>query len=88
MPSYALSNKYKPLLPPPPSAHGGGEGTESTEGVGSQEPPSASNAVGGATDYCIIINELNGKASQPVFQCWADKCLLHSVSPPQQSFLF
>ena len=51
MPSYALSNKYKPLLPPPPSAHGGGEGTESTEGVGSQEPPSASNAVGGATDF-------------------------------------
>jgi hypothetical protein len=53
MPSYALSNKYKPLLPPPPSAHGGGEGTESTEGVGSQEPPSASNAVGGATDTTL-----------------------------------
>ncbi len=27
-----------------------GGGTESTEGVGRQEPPSASNAVGGATE--------------------------------------
>ena len=59
MPSYALSNKYKPLLPPPPSAHGGGEGTESTEGVGSQEPPSASNAVGGATGYQYILNSVS-----------------------------
>ncbi len=35
-----------------------GGGTESTEGVGRQEPPSASNAVGGAT-YLNFFKENN-----------------------------
>ncbi len=49
MPSYALISTNPSS--PPPRAHGGGGGTESTEGVGRQEPPSASNAVGGVTVY-------------------------------------
>ncbi len=48
MPSYALISTNPSS--PPPTWGGGGGGTESTEGVGWQEPPSASNAVGGATD--------------------------------------
>ena len=48
MPSYALIST-NPSSPHPVHIGGGG-GTESTEGVGRQEPPSASNAVGGATE--------------------------------------
>jgi hypothetical protein len=54
MPSYALISTNLFSLPPP-SAHKGGGGTESTEGVGRQEPPSASNAVGGATEQRFIV---------------------------------
>ncbi len=50
MPSYALISTNPSS---PPTHMGGGGGTESTEGVGWQEPPSASNAVGGATETRI-----------------------------------
>jgi hypothetical protein len=49
MPSYALISTNPSS--PPPSAHRWGGGTESTEVVGRQEPPSTSNAVGGATEF-------------------------------------
>ena len=49
MPSYALIST-NPSSPPPRAHKGGGEEQKAQRGVGRQEPPSASNAVGGATD--------------------------------------
>jgi hypothetical protein len=64
MPSYALISTNPSS--PPPHAHGGwgGGGTESTEGVGRQEPPSASN------QCCQVAASLLGRLFQNPRPVW------------------